>query len=94
MKRFMTALVASAALCIPSVAVAGHLAIDPLLLEQTFETEEDCEEALAQARRDGRAAQDYEPGKERGQFNKDFNQRYDCEEQEDGMFMIVDTSAT
>lgn len=93
MRKVITALVASAALCVPSVALAGHLAIDPLLLAEEFESQEDCEEALAEARRDGRAAQNYEPGRDRGQFNKAFNARYDCEyDDESDSFMIVDTS--
>jgi hypothetical protein len=63
--------------------------------QEDFDSEEDCEEARAEERR--RQSMDLR-GRERGQFNKAFNQRFQCEQTEGGMttttrddeFMIED----
>jgi hypothetical protein len=93
MRKIIIAAFATAALCTSVQAPAAHLGIDPALLDMMFETQEDCDEALAMERQMNRAEQDYAPGRERGQFNKDFNARYDCEYDEMSMsYMVVDNA--
>jgi hypothetical protein len=91
--RKLTAIGIGLALCTPSVGLAQDFntdLLDTALLTAEFDTLEDCEDALAQARRDLRAENDY-VGRDRGQSNKAFNQRYQCEEDdESGLFVIVD----
>ena len=95
MKKIITAMFVSAALCAPSVATAQdyNTDLDLDLLMTEFETEEECEEALAEARREQRATFEYE-GRDRGQANKAFNARYQCveDDDEDG-FVIEDDDA-
>lgn len=101
MKKIMTALIASAALCLPSVASADpfddSVFDDDLMTiamtisgdDESFDTEEECEERLAEIRR----ASDPDPGRERGQFNKAFNQMFDCTDSDgDGEFEITSDS--
>jgi hypothetical protein len=85
MKRALTSLIAVAALTLPGAALADHTDWQYDMTYE-YETEEDCEEALAEQRRMMTMGV---RGRERGQFNKDFNQRYQCEESENG-YMIED----
>jgi hypothetical protein len=85
MKRALSAMIAGTALMLPAVALAGHTDWN---YDENYEywSMEECEEAIAEQRR----AMTYGVrGKERGQFNKAFNQRYQCEESENG-YMIKD----
>jgi hypothetical protein len=58
-------------------------------MNMKYDSEEDCEDALAMARNSQRKNGNYE-GKERGMFNKMFNARYQCEEMQSGKYMIKD----
>ena len=94
MRKVLTSLIVTAALCAPGPALANHTAIDPMLMDMMFETQEDCEDALAMERQSNRADQNYAPGRERGQYNKAFNARYDCEyDDQSDTYMIVDNNA-
>ena len=92
MKKFATSMFVAAALCMPSAALADHALSDPTLLGETVESEDACEDALAEDRNMQRMSGEYE-GRERGDFNKRFNARYDCEETRNGKFMIEDNEA-
>jgi hypothetical protein len=91
--RKITALFVSAALCTPAAVLAQDYNTDLLdaeLLTTEFTSQDECEDALAQARRDLRAENEY-VGRDRGQSNKAFNQRYECVDGEsDGTYVIVD----
>jgi hypothetical protein len=87
MKRPLISLAAGLALMLPGAALASHTDWN-YNSDYEYETMEDCEAALAEQRR--MMTMDVR-GRERGQFNKDFNQRYQCEESDDGMgYMIMD----
>ena len=94
--RKITALFVSVALCTPAAVLAQDYNTDLLdseLFATEFTSEEECEDALAQARRDLRAENEY-IGRDRGQSNKAFNQRYECvDEEDDGTYVIVDEEA-
>jgi hypothetical protein len=94
--RKLTALFVSAALCTPGIAVAQDYdtdLLDTTLLTTQFDSLESCEDALAQARRDLRAENDYS-GRDRGQSNKAFNLRYQCSDDDgDGTFTITDATS-
>jgi hypothetical protein len=94
--RKLTAVCVGLALSTPSVGLAQDYdtdLLDTALLTAEFDTLDDCEDALAQSRRDLRAENDY-VGRDRGQSNKAFNQRYQCEEDDEtGLFVIVDADA-
>lgn len=96
MRKIITTLFVTAALCTPSVALAGHgydTDLDPEVMDMTFDSEEECEEELAQQRRALRAEYGYQ-GRDRGQSNKAFNQRYSCEyDEEEDAFVIEDSQA-
>jgi hypothetical protein len=87
MKRALISLAAGFALMLPGAAIASHTDWN-YNSDYEYETMEDCEEALAEQRRMMTMGV---RGRDRGQFNKDFNQRYQCEESEYGMgYMIKD----
>ena len=87
MRKTLISLVASAALCAPSAAMADHFNIPSDVMMAEYDSEEDCEDALAQVRNMERKSGEYR-GRERGRYNKDFNARYQCTETEDGTYMI------
>jgi hypothetical protein len=73
MRKSITAAAISAALCFPSIGLAQT---SGSFQQQTFTSEEDCEEARAEERR----RQNTFEGRERGQFNKRFNAMFQCEQ--------------
>jgi hypothetical protein len=91
MRKFVTSVLVSAALCVPTAAMADHTNIPADLYMEEYETMEDCEDALAQVRNMERKSGEYE-GRERGQYNKAFNARYECEETDWGTYMIEDAN--
>jgi hypothetical protein len=96
MKKIITTAIISATLCFPSVAVAQTMPEGGSFTEDQFRSMEACEEARAEERRD--QSMDLR-GRERGQFNKAFNQRFQCEQTAGGStssttddrFMIEDS---
>jgi hypothetical protein len=96
MKKIITTAIVSATLCFPSVALAQTMPQDGSFTSEDFDSMEDCEEARAEERRD--QSMDLR-GRERGQFNKAFNQRFQCDQTEgeststtrDDEFMIEDS---
>ena len=91
MKKLFTSTVLSAALCIPAAAMADHTNIPQELYAAEYESMEDCEDALAHVRNMERKSGEYE-GRERGQYNKAFNTRYECAETDWGTYMIHDAN--
>jgi hypothetical protein len=73
MRKSITVAAVSAALCFPSIGLAQE---GGTFQNQTFTSEEDCEEARAEERR----RQNTFEGRERGQFNKRFNAMFRCEQ--------------
>jgi hypothetical protein len=97
MRNKIVVALASAALCFPSLALANTMPQGGSFTEEEFDSEEECEEARAEERREQSEGL---RGRERGQFNKAFNQRFQCEQTEgedtsgtnDDEFMIEDQS--
>ena len=95
MRKSVTAAIASAMLCVPTVSLANTMPQSGQFTMEEFESEEECEEARAEERR--RQSEGLR-GRDRGMFNKAFNQRFQCEQTEgentsrtsDDEFMIMD----
>jgi hypothetical protein len=82
MRKGITVALASAALCIPSIGFANHSNGGTSWMDETFETEEMCEDAIADERKRQAEAMNLK-GRDKGQFNKRFNAQFDCEEIDD-----------
>lgn len=91
MKKLVASILVSAALCVPTAALANHTNIPSELYDAEYDTMEDCEDALAQFRNMERKSGEYE-GRDRGQYNKAFNARYECAETDWGTYMIHDAN--
>ena len=92
--RIVTAMIMSAALCASSGSFAQTYntnLLDQTLLTQHFSSLDACEDALAHARR-AIAEQNHYTGRDLGQSNRAFNQRYHCVHHEHA-FTIVDRHA-
>jgi GTPase involved in cell partitioning and DNA repair len=94
MKRVMTSMIVGAAMMMPSVALSapsGTMDYDVMVDGPmgTFETEEECEEFLADQRNMMSMEMNLR-GREKGQFNRQFNRENQCEEMEDGGFDFED----
>lgn len=91
MAKVITWIFVGAALISPSTAVANHYSVPADILMAEYDSEDDCEDALAQVRNMERKSGRYE-GRERGNYNKEFNARYECIVTDEGAYMIEMTS--
>jgi hypothetical protein len=83
MRKIITSAFVAASMLVPSVALADHTDT-----RMTYDSEEECSSALAEMRRDQSASL---KGRERGQFNKDFNAKHYCEEVDEDTYAIMHT---
>jgi len=87
----LAAMIVGVALCTPTVGVAQQYNTDisdATVITTEYDSLEACEAALAQARRDLRDQYQY-TGRDRGQSNKAFNQRYQCSYDDEADAYIV-----
>jgi hypothetical protein len=89
MRKVVLSTIAMVSLAVPSFAAANHYNVPREVMMMEYDSEEDCEDALAMVRNAERMSGRYE-GRERGMYNKAFNARYQCVETDDDMWMIED----
>jgi hypothetical protein len=92
MRKPVLSMFVAAAMCAPTIATASHLNLPSSMMMMEYNSEDDCESALAMARNAERKSGRYE-GKEKGMYNKAFNARYQCYEKMNGKYMIMDNGS-